>query len=175
MPYEPHAAAVNSWQTLKAGLLFGNHHRAALSWPVASIQSSPQEPRVERFQAAIDDDLNTSDALTVLFELAKGLQREGNRLVHEGKSQASPEQLWQQWQTLLHLAQILGLEAEADSETDATTGELDEGAISDLIQQRQTARQQRDFITADDIRDQLAAVGITVVDQPGGAARWHQQ
>ena len=37
----------------------------------------------------MDDDLNTSAALAVLFELAKGLQREGNRLVHEGKSQSS--------------------------------------------------------------------------------------
>jgi len=36
--------------------------------------------------------------------------------------------------------------------------------IVDLIQQRQTARQQRDFATADDIRDRLAAVGIAVVD-----------
>ncbi|MEL7510467.1 MAG: DALR domain-containing protein, partial [Cyanobacteria bacterium J06554_1] len=157
-------------------LFFGNHHRAALS--ADSIQSSPQEPSsedpwVKRFQAAMDDDLNTSGALAVLFELAKGLQREGNRLVHEGQTQSSPELLWQQWQTLLHLAQVLGLEAE--TEADGTTGDLDEGEISDLIQQRQTARQQRDFITADDIRDQLTAAGVTVVDQPGGAVRWHRQ
>ncbi|WP_250564977.1 CysS/YqeB C-terminal domain-containing protein [Adonisia turfae] len=55
------------------------------------------------------------------------------------------------------------------------TGGLDDGAIADFIQQRQTARQQRDFITADDIRDQLAAAGVTVVDQPDGAVRWHRQ
>jgi cysteinyl-tRNA synthetase len=67
------------------------------------------------------------------------------------------------------------LEAEAESDTDVAAGELDEGAISDLIQQRQTARQQRDFITADDIRDQLTAAGVTVVDQPDGAVRWHRQ
>ena len=47
--------------------------------------------------------------------------------------------------------------------------------IADLIQQRQTARQQRDFATADDIRNQLATVGITVVDQPDGEVRWHRQ
>ncbi|WP_246564874.1 CysS/YqeB C-terminal domain-containing protein [Leptothoe spongobia] len=57
-------------------------------------------------------------------------------------------------------AQVLGLETEVESDTDAAIGELDEGAIADLIQQRQTARQQRDFITADDIREQLAAVGV---------------
>jgi cysteinyl-tRNA synthetase len=47
--------------------------------------------------------------------------------------------------------------------------------IAELIQQRQVARQHRDFATADQIRDRLAAVGITVVDQPDGEARWHRQ
>ncbi|MEO0869102.1 MAG: cysteine--tRNA ligase [Cyanobacteria bacterium J06642_11] len=172
------AAAVNGLQTLKAGFLFGNQHGAALAWPAASIETSLQEPSAEnpwvkRFQTALDDDLNTSGALAVLFELAKELQREGNRLVHEGNPQASSELLWQQWQTLLYLAQILGLEAKADSDSDAAAT-LDEGAISDLIQQRQMARQQRDFIAADEIREQLAAVGVTVVDQPDGAVRWHR-
>ncbi|MEM1278721.1 MAG: hypothetical protein AAGG53_01595 [Cyanobacteria bacterium P01_H01_bin.152] len=48
-------------------------------------------------------------------------------------------------------------------------------AIANLIQQRQTTRQQRDFVTADEIRDRLAAVGITVVDQPNGEVRRHRQ
>ncbi|MDB9524768.1 cysteine--tRNA ligase, partial [Oscillatoria sp. CS-180] len=175
------AAAINSWQTLKAGLFFGDHHGASLGWSAATIQTSSQEPSpdapwVERFQSAMDDDLNTAGALAVLFELAKGLQREGNRLVHEGKPQSSPDQLWQQWQTLMHLSQVLGLEAaQNDSDTDAAAGDLDEGAIAGLIQQRQTARQQRDFATADEIREQLAAVGIAVVDQPDGGVRWHRQ
>ena len=173
------AAAINSWQTLKTGLLFGDHHGAALGWSVANLQSSPQElspdnPWVGRFQTAMDDDLNTSGALAVLFELAKGLQREGNRLVHEGKSQLSPDRLLEQWQTLSHLAQVLGLEATTNSDTDAAVGELDEAAIADLIQQRQAARQQRDFATADEMRDRLVAMGITVVDQPDGEVRWHR-
>ncbi|MEM6435426.1 MAG: cysteine--tRNA ligase [Cyanobacteria bacterium P01_D01_bin.115] len=175
------AAAINSWQTLKAGLHFGDHHGAALGWSVATRppstqELSPDDPWVERFQTAMDDDLNTSGALAVLFELAKGLQREGNRLVHEGKSQLSPDRLWAQWQTLTHLAQVLGLETtKADSDTDAAAGDWDEAAIADLIQQRQTARQQRDFATADEIRDRLTAMGIAVVDQPDGEVRWHRQ
>ena len=182
------AASINSWQTLKAGLFFGDHHGAALGWSVAAIQTSPQElspvnPWVERFQTAMDDDLNTSGALAVLFELAKGLQREGNRLVHEGQPQSSPDQLLEQWQTLMHLAQVLGFEAPDDGDTDAAAGDLDEAAmaagrsltIANLIQQRQTARQQRDFATADQIRDRLATMGIAVVDQPDGEVRWHRQ
>ncbi len=174
------AAAIDSWQTVKAGLLFGDRHGAVLAWSVATLQSSPQAPSpnnlwVERFQTAMDDDLNTPRALAVLFELAKGLQREGNRLVHEGQPQSSPDRLSQQWQTLMHLAQVLGLEVKADSNAHIAADDLDEAAIADLIQQRQTARQQRDFATADDIRDRLAAVGVTVVDQPDGTVRWHRQ
>ncbi|MGD1949173.1 MAG: hypothetical protein ACFB14_05960 [Leptolyngbyaceae cyanobacterium] len=90
----------------------------------------------------MDDALNTSGALAVLLELAKGLQREGNRLVNEGQTQ------WVNWIRT---------------------------AIADLTQQHQTARQQRDFITANDIRDQLAAAGVTVAAQPGRAVRWHRQ
>lgn len=131
----------------------------------------------------MDDDLNTPGALAVLFELAKGLQREGNRLVHKGQTQASSDLLWQQWQTLVHLAEVLGLEVTPDGGADATAVGLDETAIAagrsltiaDLIQQRQVARQQRDFATADDIRDRLAAMGIAVVDQPDGEVRWHRQ
>ncbi len=174
------AAAINSWQTLKDGLHFGDRHGAKLGWPAATIQSSPgqlspADPWVERFQTAMDDDLNTPGALAVLFELAKGLQREGNRLVHAGKTQSSPDVLWQQWQTLVHLAQVLGLEVTADSDAKGTAVDLGDGAIADLIQQRQAARQQRDFATADQIRDRLAAGGVTVIDQPDGEARWHRQ
>jgi cysteinyl-tRNA synthetase len=182
------AAAINSWQTLKAGLHFGDHHGAKLGWPAATLQSfpkalSPDNPWVERFQTAMDDDLNTPGALAVLFELAKGLQREGNRLVHEGESQSSPDQLLKQWQTLMHLALVLGLEAQDHNDADVAADDLDEAAmaagrsltIADLIQQRQTARQQRDFATADEIRDRLAAMGIAVVDQPDGEVRWHRQ
>lgn len=44
--------------------------------------------------------------------------------------------------------------------------------IAELIQQHQTARQRRDFATADQSRDRLATVGVTVVDRPDGEARW---
>ncbi len=174
------AASINSWQTLKAGLLFGDRHGAALAWPTAALRSSlpetrPDNPWVERFQTAMDDDLNAPGALAVLFELAKGLQREGNRLVHDGKPQTRPDVLLQRWQTLMCLAQVLGFEIVADGNAKTTSVGLDEAAIADLIQQRQVARQHRDFATADAIRDRLAAMGIALVDRPDGDVSWHQQ
>ncbi|MCG8365562.1 MAG: cysteine--tRNA ligase, partial [Pseudanabaenales cyanobacterium] len=93
----------------------------------------------------------------------------------EGKPQSSPDRLLPQWQTLWRLAQVLGLEAKADRDTDVAAGDLDEATITDLIQQRRMARQQRDFATADQIRDRLTAMGIAVVDQPDGEVLWHRQ
>ena len=77
----------------------------------------------------------------------------------------------------------LWLAIQADGDADIAVSELGGAAmtvdqsltIADLIQQRQTARQQRDFGTADDMREQLAAVWIAVVDQPDGEVRWHRQ
>ena len=64
-----------------------SNRRATLPGTHSSSQEpSSEDPWVELFQNAMDHDLNTSGALAVLFELAKGLQRDGNRLVHEGKT-----------------------------------------------------------------------------------------
>ena len=49
----------------------------------------------------------------------------------------------------MHLAQVLGLETQADGDEPEAVGDLDDAAIADLIQQRQTARQQRDFTMAE--------------------------
>jgi len=165
-------AASSSWQTLRAGLNFGYHHDSRLGWSATS-QPNLDPTKVERFQTAMDDDLNTPVALAVVFDLAKSLQREGNRLIHTGHTQANPTQLRQQWQTLVHLAQVLGLETSPEDNMQ-TNQPLDDVTVSRLIQQRQAARQARDFATADQIRDQLATVGVVVVDQPSGEVHWHR-
>jgi len=71
------------------------------------------------------------------------------------------------------LAQVLGLEAQPDSSPAPTTG-LSDQAIEALLQQRQAARQSKDFATADRIRDQLQSQGITLIDKPGGITDWHR-
>jgi len=48
-------------------------------------------------------------------------------------------------------------------------------AVERLIAQRQEARLTKDFATADKIRHELRAQGVTLIDQPGGKTAWHRQ
>ncbi|MCL1463313.1 cysteine--tRNA ligase [Argonema galeatum] len=164
--------AQNSWHTLKEGLLFGSRHGSELGWKPEAENSPIQNPEVERFQEAMDDDFNSPAALAVLFELAKELGKEGNILVHEGKTKTSPEVLQQQWLTLVSLAQVLGLSAKPEEKTTATGG-LSDAEIETLIQKRQEARKAKDFAESDRIRNELQAQGITLIDTAEGT-RWHR-
>jgi cysteinyl-tRNA synthetase len=171
------ASAENAWKTLKEGLLFGYQYGQGLGigdWGLGTREEKLiPNPYVESFQRAMDDDFNTPTALAVLFELAKELRRQGNLLTHQGKTDTSSETIQQQWQTLVHLAQVLGLEAVPKDETDAKQERLSNADIETLIQQRQNARKQRNFAASDLIRDQLQAVGVTLIDKPDGTTMWH--
>lgn len=165
------AAATNGWQTLKDGLLFGVQYGEQLGWQDSDKR---QTAAVERFQTAVDDDFNFAEGLAILFELAKELGREGNILVHEGKTRTSPQELEAQWQTLVELAQVFGLEAQGEEISQESTSGLSDAEIEALIQQRTEARKRKDFEMSDRIRDELKAQGITLIDQPGGVTRWHR-
>lgn len=165
------AAATNGWHTLKEGLLFGNQYGEQLGWQDSGKR---QTAAVERFQTAVDDDFNFAEGLAVLFELAKDLGREGNILVHEGKTRTSPQELEAQWRTLVELAQVFGLEAQGEEISQESTSGLSDAEVEALIQQRTEARKQKDFAEGDRIRDELKAQGITLIDQAGGVTRWHR-
>ena len=174
------AAATNGWHTLQEGLLFGYEYGKQLGWEKRSEGAKGEltpdtklhNLYVERFQQAVDDDFNFPGGLAVLFELAKELRRQGNLLVHQGKTDTPPEELQQQWHTLVALAQVLGLEAEWREETTVNDG-LSDGEIESMIQQRQAARKAKNFAEADRIRDRLQVQGITLIDSPDGT-RWHR-
>jgi cysteinyl-tRNA synthetase len=176
------ASATQGWNTLKEALLFANQYGEKLGWTfpggslgTREVSAAPLAEFVERFQAAMDDDFNTSSALAVLFEIAKEIRRDRNLLVHEGKTDTAPELLKQQWQTLVTLANVLGLEADADAETtEEQSNGLSDAEIEALIEQRKAARKAKNFAEGDRIRDELQAQGITLIDKPGGVTQWHR-
>ncbi len=107
-----------------------------------------------KFKEAMDDDLNTADAISAIFELVTAI----NQAVKDG---ASKEFAQKSLDTLLELTHVLGLlEAEEDADVD------DE--IKKLVDEREAARAAKDFAKADQIRDELKAKGITLKDTPQG-------
>jgi cysteinyl-tRNA synthetase len=186
------ASATNGWQTLKEGLLFGYQYGQQLGFSISL--DSPQEAVgikkevldtevVQRFQEAVNDDFNFPGGLAVLFELAKEIRRERNLLVHEGKTQTPPDELFKQWQTLLTLASVFGLEAHKvgeslnadglESPESPNDGGLSDAEIEALIHKRQEARKAKNFAEADRIRNELEAQGIILIDSREGT-RWHR-
>ncbi|MDH6099671.1 cysteine--tRNA ligase [Anabaenopsis sp. FSS-46] len=164
------ASAENAWKTLKEGLLFGYQYGDKLG--LETGKELIPNPYIESFQGSMDDDFNTPGGLAVLFELAKELRRQSNLLTHQGKTDLTPGEIQQQWQTLVTLAGVLGLEAAPEAPTVAPS-RLTDGEIEVLIQQRQTARKSKNFAEGDRIRQKLQELGVTLIDQPDGTTRWH--
>lgn len=115
----------------------------------------------ERFNAAMDDDLNTADALSVVFELVKEI----NTKIADGSAQKG----WLNGAKALFdtFCKVLGLLYERKKQTL-------EADVEALIEKRQQARKAKDFKTADAIRDELAAKGIVLKDTPQGV-KWEHK
>lgn len=116
--------------------------------------SKIMESRVEEFEAAMDDDLNTADAITAVYNLVKDintyLSEESNKkLVKLAQDE------------LLKLTNVLGI---LKREKEAITDE----DILALIDERQEARKNKNFQRADEIRDQLLERGIQLEDTREG-------
>ena len=179
-------SAQTSWQTLKSGLAFGADYGKGLGWPdvddasfgdPACMRIDSDSEIVQRFRSAMDDDFNTPGGLAVLFETAKELRSVGNIITHQGSSDRDAIQLRQDWQTLVCLAQILGLELQLEAavaQDDEPKGEAEDEAIDSIIAARQAARKAKDFAESDRLRDLLKAQNIALIDQPDGTTRWHR-
>jgi len=113
--------------------------------------------------AALDDDLNTPKALSEIFSLARQLN----------KAEDEKERI-ERAAVLRVSSQLLGI-AQGDVEAwfGGSGGELSAEEIESLIDKRNKARADKDFATADTVRDELTAAGITIEDG-ASATRWRR-
>lgn len=103
----------------------------------------------DAFIAALEDDLNTADAITAVFELVRELN------IMASDANTSKEQLLEGSKVFEELIDVLGLLYERKEE------EIPQ-AVLDLVEQRAAARKAKDFAEADRIRDEIAALGYSV-------------
>ncbi|REF32218.1 cysteinyl-tRNA synthetase [Calidifontibacter indicus] len=118
------------------------------------------------FAAAMDDDLNVSGALSVVFETI----REGNTALDEGDDERAADLALQ----VVAMTEVLGVnpfDPQWSSEGNDRSHDALGQVVEVLLATRKQARASRDFQTADAIRDQLTAAGVVVEDTPDGA-RW---
>ena len=112
---------------------------------------------VNNFEDAMDDDFNTADAIAAIFDLVKF----ANTKLDE---ESSSEILMNVYQKIERLLGVLGLEFTVEKE------DVDQ-QIRDLIEKRQQARKEKNFALADQIRDELLAQGIELLDTREGV-KW---
>ena len=112
---------------------------------------------VAKFEAAMDDDFNTADAVSAIFELVKL----ANSTANEESSKAYVELLAG---TIAKLSDVLGIITERKAEV------LD-SEVEELIAARQQARKEKNFALADEIRQKLLDMGIVLEDTREGV-KW---
>lgn len=117
------------------------------------------------FRAAMNDDFNTALAIAALFELAKDIN------IYLKKDQFDAKTLEMAQKVLTDLANVLGIELEASTGAD---DDLADKLMDLIIAIRKDARANKDFQTADRIRDGLAEIGVILEDSKAGTT-WKRQ
>ena len=109
---------------------------------------------VADFERAMDDDFNTADAISAVFDLVKYINTSTD-------GESSREYLENLFDRLVRLTDVLGIIVDKEEE-------ILESDIEALIEERQAARKAKDFARADQIRDELLAKGIILKDTREG-------
>ena len=165
-------------------LLIASHYRSPINYSEQSLQQSTSvlarfyncvkgldiasaklltNSRFEKaFFAAMDDDFNTPEAFSVLFEMVKEINK--NKEIDSGLAN-------QLGALLVRLANLLGILQSTPEEflRSNIAIEVDEQEIDQLIAARKQARADKDWARADEIRDQLAAMKVVVEDGADGS------
>ena len=109
----------------------------------------------EKYIAAMDDDLNTADAISVLFEIVS----EANKTIN-ATSGFSKKAINYAVDMLLELGNVLGLLQKKDDSTDSE--------VDAILEERAKARAEKNWAKSDELRDKLKEMGIIVKDTPQG-------
>ena len=151
-----------------------NNARSALQRLYAALLDTklvdvPQKTEYQqKFEQALNDDFNTANALAVLFELVRDINRAKIDMPDSVDSLSS---------LLLYLANIIGL-LESDPEVFlkfqiSSSNGLSDDDVDTLIEQRLQARENKEWAEADRIRDELTKAGISIEDGASGT-RWRR-
>lgn len=146
-----------------------DHARASLNRLYTALRGLPEAGAAQqtayerRFREAMDDDFNTAEALAVLFELASDINR-----VRKEQSDEAAASLGALLQLLGSILGLLQDEAESWFQAASSDNELSAVAIENLIQQRLSARQAKNWAESDRIRDSLKQQGVLLEDAAGG-------
>ncbi len=144
---------------------------------ISSKDRKKMEALVERFQQAMDNDFNTAQALGVLFDTVKVVNKVLRLFVPGKASEADLELVRKTGERMKQLAGIVGvlqkdpLQVVADKKQKLLDGlAIGEEEINQLIAKRNQARAEKDWAASDDVRDQLLVLNIVLKDGPEGTS-----
>ncbi len=182
-------AASKGWEKLNNCLSFGHIYKIkdqdinginldkAIKKPINRELDEDSFKLLSDFEKYMDDDLNTSGALSILFELSQPIRKFINSLKEKDINEVEQDQLNQvfnKWQLLSELAGVLGLKVNLRQESQKNKLEIETNKIEELIKKRTLAKANNDFLLADKIRADLRNIGIELIDKPQGLTEWKQ-
>jgi cysteinyl-tRNA synthetase len=171
LPIDKDSDSAKSSQATHAGSFKGTENKTKLEKVNESKQGNEtgnQHDYEERFQKAMNDDFNTPIAFSVLFDLARDINR---------ARESDPALALKLGTLLKKLGNILGLlysEPEAFLQSVVKGGALETWAIEDLIAKRNEARKDKNWALADQFRNELLKQGIALEDTSSGTL-WRRE
>ena len=180
-------AASKGWERLNISLCFNNilkkedqiKRKINLDKPIKKSFKVNDNDMLSKllldFEKHMNDDLNTSGALSILFELSQPIRKCINLLKQKEINELNPDYLnetYKKWLLLTELAGVLGLKAIYNKEQKVNKTIISNIEIEELIKERSSAKAKKDFNQADKIRNDLKNMNIELIDKPNGITEW---